>query len=126
MIVILHRGPSHVRFSDIIWWSDLDLKSTTLHLLVEQLGLTEPERYTWTLHDRYTAPGPLPCPLLEYYLVVQRNFDPVPSPLNQVQYSPYVNNVLYTYFIEDDCDHHPPDWTAITVPRGEDQIGRAH
>jgi hypothetical protein len=97
-----------------------DLKSTTLHLLVEQLGLTEPERYTWTLHDRYTAPGPLPCPLLEYYLVVQRNFDPVPSPLNQVQYSPYVNNVLYTYFIEDDCDRHPPDWTAITVPRGED------
>ena len=39
-----------------------DLKSVTLHLLVEQLGLTEPERYTWTLHDRYAAPGSS-CPV---------------------------------------------------------------
>jgi hypothetical protein len=98
-----------------------DLKSVTLHLLVEQLGLTEPERYTWTLHDRYTAPGAnVPCPENIEYMVVQRNFDPVPAPLNQLQYSAYVNNVLYTYFIEDNCDHHPPAWTAITVPRGQD------
>lgn len=103
-----------------------DLKSVTLHLLVEQLGLTEPERYTWTLHDRYTAPGSLPCPLLELYLVVQRNFDVTPSPLNQVQYSPYVNNVLYTYFIEDNCDHHPPAWSAITVPRGQDPLAELY
>ncbi len=94
-----------------------DLKSVTLHLLVEQLGLTEPERYTWTLHDRHV--GNL-CPLTTTYLVVQRNFDPTPSPLNQVQYSTYVNNVLYTYFILDDCDHHPPQWSAITVPHGQD------
>jgi hypothetical protein len=83
------------------------------------MGLTEPERYTWTLHDRFLVPGST-CPIGEVYLVVQRNFDPVPAPLNQLQYSPYVNNVLYTYFIEDDCDHHPPAWSAITVPRGQD------
>jgi hypothetical protein len=97
-----------------------DLKSVTLHLLVEQMGLTEPERYAWTLHERFTAAGPLPCPELQGYLVVQRNFDPTPSPLNRVQYSAYVNNVLYTYFIEEDCGHHPPDWSAITVPRPQD------
>ena len=39
----------------------MDLKSVTLHLLVEQLGLTEPERYTWTLHDRFTVGPQLPC-----------------------------------------------------------------
>jgi hypothetical protein len=97
-----------------------DLKSVALHLLVEQMGLTEPERYTWTLHDLNTLPGSAPCPENHDYLVVQRNFDVVPSPLNQPQYSPYVNNVLYNYFIEDDCNHHPPDWSAITVPRGSD------
>jgi hypothetical protein len=96
-----------------------DLKSVALHLLVEQLGLTEPERYAWTLHDRYIPPGTV-CPIGTEYLVVQRNFDPVRSPLNQVQYSVYVNNVIYTYFIEEDCDHHPPAWSAITVPRGQD------
>ena len=104
-----------------------DLKSVTLHLLVEQLGLTEPERYTWTLHNRYAAPGSiLPCPENMGYLVVQRNFDPVPSPLNQTQYSPYVNNVLYTYYIEDDCDHHPPAWSAVTVPRGDDPTAQIY
>ena len=96
-----------------------DLKSVSLHLLVEQLGLTEPERYTWTLHDRFVGTK---CPLTTDYLVVQRNFDPTPSPLNQVQYSTYVNNVLYTYFIEEDCDHHPPTWSAITVPRPQDPL----
>ena len=30
----------------------LDLKSITLHMLVEQMGLAEPERYIWTLHTR--------------------------------------------------------------------------
>src|SRR5689334_13688386 len=29
-----------------------DLKSETLGLMMEQLGLADPVRYTWTLHDR--------------------------------------------------------------------------
>jgi hypothetical protein len=97
-----------------------DIKSVALHLLVEQLGLTEPERYTWTLHDRYAKIVGVSCPENMMYLVVQRNFNPIPTPLNQVQYSAMVNNVTYSYFIEDDCDHHPPAWGAITVPRGPD------
>ena len=40
-----------------------DLKSSTLGLLVEQLGLADPVRYNWTLHDRlHVSPGPA-CPL---------------------------------------------------------------
>jgi hypothetical protein len=59
------------------------------------------------------------------YLVAQRNFDPIPSTLNQVQYSPYVNNVLYTYFIEDDCGTIPGiPWTAITVPHAQDPMAQ--
>ena len=101
------------------------LKSVTLHLLVEQMGLTEPERYTWTLHDRSTIPGSnLTCPRNQDYLVVQRNFDPIPSPLTQVQYSPYVNNVLYTYFIEDSCGAAGVPWTAITVPHAQDPMAQ--
>ena len=95
-----------------------DLKSVTLHLLVEQLGLAQPERYTWTLHDRYLPPGGK-CPLNELYLVVQRNYDIVNSPLNQLQYSAYVNDVLYTYYILELCP--PPDY-AYTVPFAVDPL----
>jgi len=89
-----------------------DLKSTTLHALVEQMGLDQPERFTWTLAERTGLPG-IACPLGEVYLVVQRNFDIINSPVNQVQYSPYVNGTLYSYFIEEACAGTP---TAVTVP----------
>src|SRR5271169_2295966 len=40
-----------------------DLKSFTLSALMEQLGLAEPERYVWTLHDRFLEPIPgAKCP----------------------------------------------------------------
>jgi len=101
-----------------------DIKSVTLHLLVEQLGLTEPERYTWTLHDRFVGTK---CPVTTTYLVVQRNFDITTSPLNQIQYSAYVNNVLYTYFIEEDCGRIPGiPWNAITVPHGQDPLAQLY
>src|SRR6185436_20440380 len=35
-----------------------DLKSTTLNALMEQLGLTEPDRYTWALRDRVVGGAP--------------------------------------------------------------------
>ena len=81
-----------------------DIKSLTLWALVEQMGLAWPERYTWTLHQAYlpptVAPAPAPvCPEDEVFEVVQRNFDIMDSPLNQVQYSPYVNDTLYTFNI---------------------------
>ena len=81
-----------------------DIKSTTLWALVEQMGLAWPERYTWTLHDEYLPPSTAPappavCPADEVFEVVQRNFDIYDTPLNQVQYSPYVNDTLYTFNI---------------------------
>src|SRR5207249_551713 len=47
-----------------------DLKSTVMTILAEQLGLAEPDRYTWTLHSR--DPGPA-CPVTATYLVIKRN-----------------------------------------------------
>lgn len=70
----------------------LDLKSTTLRALVEELGLTEPERYVWTLRDRNTAT--IGTTTYTNYLVIQRNFDPVSQ-----QPSSYVNGTFYTYSI---------------------------
>jgi hypothetical protein len=95
----------------------LDLKSWTLSMMVEQLGLCDPVRYAWTLHAR--SPGNN-CPTTATYLVVQRNFDIFNSPLNQVQYSPYVNNTLYSYTITEFCA--PPNPLAVTVPFSVDPL----
>jgi hypothetical protein len=100
-----------------------DVKSVTLSLLVEQLGLTDAIRYTWCLHNRVAVPGcTLLCPLCEEYLVVMRNYDfyltPLGyNPLDWGQYSPYVNGALYTYYIPDNCDKpNPPSADAIERP----------
>jgi hypothetical protein len=92
-----------------------DLKSVTLHALVEQLGLAEPERFTWTLAERIAPPG---CPFTTLYLVVQRNYPVSDSLFNQVQYSSYVNDTLYTYYILEICSGPSP--LAITVPYNVD------
>lgn len=97
-----------------------DLKSATLHLLVEQLGLAQPERFTWTLHDRIAPPG---CPLTTLYLVVQRNYGINSTTLNQLQYSSYVNNVLFTYYIVEFCTGTP---LAITVPFSVDPLAEQY
>jgi len=94
----------------------LDLKSVTLTLLMEQLGLADAVRYTWALHDRRTIPGCTgSCPLCMEYLVIMRNFDYFPTPLDQSQYSPYINNGLYYYFISEICAGAaaPPNADAI-------------
>ena len=80
----------------------LDIKSVTLSLLMEQLGAAQPERYTWTLHDRLAGNGS-PCYLTVTYIVIMRNFNILDTPLNEVQYSPYVNDILYTYYIQEFC-----------------------
>ncbi len=89
-----------------------DLKSYALNMLCENMGLAEPERYTWCLHDRLHVGTP-PCPTNMLYTVVQRNFDPVPSPLDQFQTSSYVNGTLYSYFILEFCA--PPNPVAIAI-----------
>jgi hypothetical protein len=96
-----------------------DLKSYSLNLLVEQMGLTDPVEWTWTLHDRFLVPG-TSCPAGEEYLVVQRNFDYFSTPLNQLQYSPYVNDTLYSYQIIEACTG--PNPLALAVPFPADPL----
>lgn len=64
----------------------LDLKSITMGLILEQMGLTSPERYVWTIRQRNEDNG------ISRFRIVNRNFDPVtwlPTP--------YVNGTLFTY-----------------------------
>ena len=89
----------------------LDVKSDALTLMMEQLGLAEPERYVWAMHDRFLPAGGV-CPVDEEYLIVKRNFDPV-------TYLPssYVNGTLYTYIIDELCATPPPPaWRALCQP----------
>ena len=80
-----------------------DLKSFTMALIIEQLGLAEPERYIWTIHDRWLQPNTT-CPLGELYLIIKRNYDPIiGTSLDQLKPSSYVNGVLYTYQIIELC-----------------------
>ena len=92
-----------------------DVKSVTLHLLVEQMGLADPERFTWTLAERDLPPGGK-CPIDELYLVIQRNFGIVPSAPTQIQYSSYVNNELFTYEIFEICSGNPTLAIAAPIP----------
>ncbi len=79
----------------------IDLKSMALGILVEELGLACPERYTWTLRDRRVIEN------IPRYLVIQRNFDPVTW-----GYSAYVNGTLYTYRIGQ-IDDEPVFYDAV-------------
>jgi hypothetical protein len=85
--------------------------------------LADSVRYTWGLISREipggavcNPPGPGNGVL---YWVLQRNFDISPTPLNQIQYSPYVNGELYSYFIDEDCGAQgasPPLADALEIP----------
>jgi hypothetical protein len=66
----------------------LDVKSLTMACLLEEMGVTSSERYTWTLRVRNENPL--------VYTVIKRNFDPVTW-----QPSSYVNGVLFTYSIQE-------------------------
>jgi hypothetical protein len=69
----------------------LDLKSATLFLLLEQMGLTDPTRYAFCIRDYFQDPGGTNYA----FDVIERNFDPETG-----QPSPYVNAEQYTYMIE--------------------------
>lgn len=74
-----------------------DLKSTIMELLMERLGLIDPERWAWCIRARILPPG-LACPQFDF-AVVQRNFDPLTGEPTR-----YVNGTLFTYGIEQVCD----------------------
>jgi hypothetical protein len=92
----------------------LDIKAVTMQLITEQLGLGEPTRYTWTLHNRYLLPGTT-CPFGEVYYVIKRNFDPAYGvSLDQLKPTSYVNGTLYTYEIVEFCTG--PNPLAFCLP----------
>lgn len=72
----------------------IDVKSAAMHYVIEQLGLADPVRYTWTLRERIARTA---CPVFEYH-TIKRNFDPVTW-----EPSSYVNGTLYTYRIVEFC-----------------------
>ncbi|MBM3846840.1 MAG: hypothetical protein FJ405_11230 [Verrucomicrobia bacterium] len=67
-----------------------DLKSRILGALLEQLGLTSPEQFVWTLRARDVVAN------TTNYSVVKLNYDPV-----TIRPSSYVNGALYTYEVID-------------------------
>jgi hypothetical protein len=68
-----------------------DLKSAAWAALLEELGLAEPERWTWALRSRVIRPGPV-----TNFSVIMLNYDPITlSP------TPFVNGTRYSYQIVD-------------------------
>lgn len=79
----------------------IDLKSVTLAILMEQLGLANPERFVFGLRSREVRNN------FTNYAVVQMNYDPV-----SVQPSRYVNGVLYNYIIDDAIGPQGGEWAS--------------
>lgn len=65
----------------------MDLRSVTLALLLERMGVEASPRYVYTLHGRND--NPICCTSVS---VTRRNFDP-----DTFRVSSYINNTLYTY-----------------------------
>ena len=97
-----------------------DMKSVMLNSLMWQIGLQQPERFVWTLRQAYLPPGGV-CPLDEEFEVVQRNYDIGFSPPNQYQFSSYINDELYTFYIFF-WDSPPTAPCAIPAGNGNDQF----
>ncbi len=83
----------------------IDLKSATLTLMLERMGLIG-EEHVFDIHDRISTPGT--CQFV--YVVVERSFDPVTW-----EPSHYVNGTLYTYKIKEGCPTALADAVEHTV-----------
>ena len=79
----------------------VDLKSFTLAVLLEQLGLANSERFVWGLRGRDTGQN------FTNYSVIQMSYDPV-----TIQPTRYVNGVLYNYQIFDDLGPIGAEWAS--------------
>jgi hypothetical protein len=80
-----------------------DMKSWTLSMLLEALGLTSAERAIFSLRSRVVINN------IPYYTVIKRNFDPV-----TLEPSNYVNGTLYTYTVAQTYAM-PDAWEAVEV-----------
>lgn len=103
----------------------LDLKSYTLHTLLEQLGLARPEEFVFTLRRKQI----FGTPPITNWLVIQRHFDPITYELTNV-----INGIPYDYIIADRANPDedgtfnsqaisPPDLSAGTVAGSKADIG---
>ena len=84
----------------------VDLKSSAIHLMMEELGFADPIRFAFTLRAREVDGNPAET----NYITIQRNFDP-----DTLRNSRYVNGVLYGYDI---LEFQNPDYAdAVEVVR---------
>jgi hypothetical protein len=79
----------------------LDIKSHALSLIIEELGLANPERFVWSLRSRVTGQN------FTNYAVLKLNYDPV-----TLAPSSFVNGVLYSYQIEDALGPTGGEWAS--------------
>lgn len=95
-----------------------DVKSEAMGMMTEQLGFWQPVRWVWCLHNRVhlTGTGIPACPGGMEYSVIKRNYDIVPSAPDQYQPSSYVNDVLYSYLIQEVCSGSPVLADAVEFP----------
>ena len=77
-----------------------DLKSTVMELLIERLGLVDPENWAWCLRAKALLPNQA-CPNY-VFTTIQRNFDAITW-----EPSRYVNGNLFTYEIQQVCPPNP-------------------
>ena len=82
--------------------SIIDLKTTALSLMLEQLGVGSPENYVWSIRAHATVNG------IEEFSVFNPNFDPV-----TLSRTAYINGYQYTYNIE---LTRPGEWKAFSSP----------
>lgn len=78
-----------------------DVRSTALSVLLEQMGLANPERFVWGLRGRFTFQN------TTNYSVIQMNYDPI-----TIQPSRFVNGVLYNYQIFDALGRQGDEWAS--------------
>jgi hypothetical protein len=92
----------------------LDLKTATLQLLLEQMGLTDPGRYVFCIRDFFQNPaGTNYC-----FDVVERSFDPTTA-----QPSAFLNGMAFSYLIEVlEALPSPTNIFCVTVPFSVDPI----
>jgi len=84
-----------------------DLKSWTMSLLLEEMGVAAPNRWVYALRNRY-QPGPPRFPV--FFTVIRRNFDPITA-----AESPYINGRLWTYVDIVDLDTPARSFTVNTT-----------
>ena len=86
----------------------LDLKTATLQLLLEQMGLTDPRRYIFTIRDYRLGPDGTNYS----FDVIERNFNPTTA-----QPSAFLNGMAFSYLIEVlEALPSPTNIFCVTVP----------